>query len=225
MALVFCVNSLPRAGTMLVRGTLLSHPDIICYAEIFGAGAHGAPQFIRHKPPPAVFAKLAGIQGVKAAGFCIHRSRLQYAYVSNPHSVIPAKMPTIFVYRENILRQMVSHRLAKRTRVWTVRDPDQKICKPLVTIGVNAFEKYVKATERKNRLWKKFKRVLRVSYEEILEDPQAKFAEMQQFLGVPVQELAPTTIKVGGAIRPVLQTYGKLKRHCRGTRWEKFFDE
>jgi len=224
MSKIFCINSLPRAGTHMVRDALNRHSMIRCYAEIFGPPSH-RPSWVKGGEVKDAIRWMKGRKQPSVIGFCIHRRELRKAVTLDVEGAIPPNLLTIYIYRENSLHQYVSARRAKQTNVWTVMGRPSAIQRPVLDIASKDALRYFKWAKGLTKAHPKFRRMLRFSYEEIVADMEGTFTLMQQFLGLPVEPIKPQTRKLGTSMRKSIRNYDALKKHFRGTQWGRFFDE
>jgi len=224
MAKIFCINSLPRAGTHMVRDALNRHADATCYAEIFGPPKH-RPVWIKGKTIKEAIQWLKAKKSPSVIGFCIHRRELQHELVKYVEREIPSNTLTIYIHRENLLHQCVSALRARQTKVWTVMGRPRTINRPVLHVGIKELTQYFKWMHGLTSEQPRFRRCISFSYEEIVADMGKAFATMQTFLGLEVQPILPQTVKLGTSMRKSIDNYDVLKKHYRGTQWGKFFDE
>ena len=223
----FIVLSRSRTGSNLLISMLDSHPAIVAGGELFGQ-LRGrsvddvlAEIYCRHLPP------------IKAVGFKI----FYYHPIDDPSGTVWRRLDeieelrVIHLKRRNILRTLVSRKIAGQTDVWGHRKDEA---------GVDLFrrqvemsrEELVEGFEETQRWEADFRRrfgdriVTESYYEDLIADPEAEFQRVTQALGVrPARPQIPYRKQNPEGLRALLTNYAPLKLEFAGTRWAHFFDE
>lgn len=172
---------------------------------------------------------------VRAVGFKVLHYQMK---VSGPfprlHEQLQERLPglrAVVLTRRNLLRQHLSHVMARRVKQWHIADASQRRPRPSVRFAsqelVHAFE-YVQQIERELLgLARMAEAMLHFTYEELVGKLEGHWRRLQQFLDVPEESLpALRLVKIENrTLREAIVNYDELKAHFRGTAWEDHFDE
>lgn len=168
-------------GTALVR-TLNKHPELVVLGELMSADQ---PYF---EIPPD-FDKFYSDTFQHCNGWHLHRFQLPAAYAWYKLSKYP-KLKVIDLRRENLKEQYASFKMAQETSLWHER-PDEI---PRIEWDTKDYKR--QTTEWINgRIWTdhvfSFNPVLRITFEQIVENFNDVLGRCQDFLGVERAELNP----------------------------------
>jgi len=228
MAKIFCINSVPRAGTHMLGTALNAHPAMHVYGEIFNKNHHDG-QVFENETVPQALRRMRQRKDVKQIGFCVHRGAVpavEREVHREAEKKLPAELRTIILWRENYFRQFVSLRRAQAVGAWTVEQGwDMPEYVP-VTLTVDETQAFFKRMMAQNGPpTRRYKRAVRVSYEQLIADFQSHITRVLKFLGVRVIPLVPVTVKTGVPLRQAVTNYDELKMTFAKTQWSNFFDE
>ena len=224
----FVVLTRSRTGSNLVIDMLKSHPSVHAKGEILGRLAGRSCEEVLagvfHDYPPEV----------RAVGF-----KLFYYHPLDDRSGDVWKrlralddLHVVHLKRRNILRTLLSRKIAGRTGEWHQRDAAGRrsdVDGKRVTFTAEeltaGFEQ-TRGWETKYAAMFEDRPVLELWYEELIEDPAREFARMTGFLGV--EPLSPSTRlerQNPEPLRTLIRNYDELKESFRGSHWETFFPE
>ena len=139
----------------------------------------------------------------------------------------------LHLVRENLLRQKVSAELATTTGRWgkeaTGGVAPSKKGKPQVALDPEVCKRDFAAVERKRRDAEQDfdgHDLLCLSYEQILDAPNATLERIQRFLDLDIESLQTRTEKQEKrALDEVIANYSELQSALSDTPWIRFFDE
>jgi LPS sulfotransferase NodH len=222
----FIVLTRSRTGSNLLLSFLNSHPNVFSDGEIF-ARLHGKDPLTRLD---SVFRRQP--RYIKAKGFKI----FYYHPLDGSADALWERLAgekdirVIHLTRRNILRTLVSRKIAGIGDSWTgTRFDAAGSAGKCVAMTVEELD----AGFRQTREWEKTAEVrfrehpvLRVTYEELVQDPRATSAKVTEFLGVSRSE-PRTGLRQQNpeGLRKLLSNYEELKKSFTGTPWQAYFDE
>jgi LPS sulfotransferase NodH len=221
----FIVLTRSRTGSNMLISFLNSHPHIYAEGEIFNR-LHGRNHL-------DILSRAYGEQAphIKAKGFKI----FYYHPLDDPTSQVWDSLMNldplwvIHLKRRNILRTLVSRKIAGLRDVWTARSDEGRNLdsKKAVTFTVQDLDEGFKQT----REWeiegeKKFEkdRLISVYYEDLISNPESTFKQITDFLGV--EYVTPKTIlrkQNPESLKKLITNYNELKNAFSETEWQPFF--
>jgi LPS sulfotransferase NodH len=223
----FIVLARSRTGSYLLLSFLNAHPNVRSDREILHT-LHG-------RDPIDIIARSFGREPrhVKAKGFKVfyyHPNGESGTRVWD-HLEAMDGLHVIHLTRRNILRTLISQKIATRQGVW-------KTDRPLSTTTVEnkqvsfTVEELTKGFER-TREWERegehrFRAhpLLPVTYEDLRADPGGTFRRVTDFLGVPPAEPHTDLVRQNPeSVRELVANYDELAEAFRGTEWASFFDD
>ena len=222
----FIVLTRSRTGSNLLISLLESHPNIRADGEIFMElnGRDYTDSLAK------VFAKQPYY--IRARGF-----KIFYYHPRDDAScglwndlVNLDDLCVIHLKRRNILRTLISQKIAASQDVWLATSPSHHNGEnKAVTFTVEQLKKGFRRTrkfeEDGDARFRKHP-LMSVYYEDLIDDTEAVFREVSDFLGV--QYLPPKTNlrrQNPESINDLLENYDQLKSAFYGTEWQPFFDE
>lgn len=247
----FVVLGWYRTGSNLLLSLLNSDASVVAYSEVFsprglfwGNRVHApwdrggdlerrrtadAPAFLEE----VVFRRHA--RSVRAVGFKLFYPQLVVRPVAGLAEALVSTpgLRVVHLRRRNLLRVLVSNRIANRTgqmaatspaaareaqsRVGTLRlEPED--CESYFTL-------LEERAERCHALFDE-ESVLSLEYEALVADRDAELGRVRAFLGLPPADGSTRLVKQGTrALADVLENLEELREHFRGSRWEAFFEE
>jgi LPS sulfotransferase NodH len=142
------------------------------------------------------------------------------------------KLHVIHLRRQNILRSVLSLKLAQRTGRWGVRRgnlPATLADEPAIALDADelrqAFQQ-TRAFEAQARRRFAAKAMLEVRYRELTADAEAAYRRITDFLGIPY--IQPKIRLQKQARRPLCEAianYAQLQAAFAGTEWSRFFED
>lgn len=222
----FIVLTRSRTGSNLLVSFLNGHPDVFCEGEIFAR--------MRGRDPLARIGSAFGRQPrrIKAKGFKIfyyHPLDADGSALWRRLEQLP-RLRVIHLTRENILRTLLSRKIAGLQGKWTATRYDKT--------DVNARRIDFTPGEleegfRQTREWERAAdtrfgghSMLKLSYEQLVENPLEVHARMLDFLGMRNEALATSLRKQNPeSLEALIANYRELKASFAGTEWAAYFDE
>jgi LPS sulfotransferase NodH len=170
-------------------------------------------------------------RSIKAVGFKIFYHHPVYDHDGKVWSYLldMDDLKVIHLRRSNILRSLVSKRIARQSDVWKEEHKPREAQLKKVELSIEECQTGFDQTQR----WaadadEKFRNnpLLQLTYEELTSDFHGKMQRIQEFLGVMPVDLQPLTVKQNPeALDKLIINYEELKQHFSGTQWEVFFSE
>lgn len=222
----FIILTRSRTGSNLLVSFLNGHPDIFCEGEIF---AH-----VGSRDPISCLDAAFGRQPrrVLAKGFKIFYYHPLDADGSELWHRLSAMtdLRVIHLTRENVLRTLLSRKIAGLQDTWTATKYDR------VGVEVRRVEFSVAELEegfRQTREWERVAdarfgghKILKLTYEQIVDNPPETYAQMLAFLGMHDDAPATTLRKQNPeSLGALISNYAALKAAFSGTEWAVYFDE
>lgn len=222
----FIVLTRSRTGSNLLLSFLNSHPDIFCEGEIF-ATLGGANPLARLR---SVYKKQP--RHIQAKGFKIFYYHPLDAKADElwKELELRTEIRVIHLRRENALRTLLSRKIAGMQDTWTATRYDKV---GLETRRVHFTVQELEEGLRQTQQWEAHADVqfqahpmLRLSYEELVNDPRGNYVRLLAFLDA--REHAPATNlrrQNPESLKMLISNYGELKAEFSGTQWARHFDE
>ena len=223
----FIILTRSRSGSNMLVSFLNSHPNIRADGEVFSK-LNGR----RHE---AIFAKAFSKQPkyIKAKGFKVFYyhpldddSDVLWEYLTSLDG-----LRVIHLRRRNILRTLISRKIAGIHDVWRV--PSTEKHKTVKKTSVTFTPAELEEGFRETRKWEEEgdtmfakNRMVSVCYEDLVDDPERQFHGITDLLGV--HHIKPTTnlIKQNPeSLRDLVANYDELKSEFHGTEWQIFFED
>jgi LPS sulfotransferase NodH len=226
----FIILGRSRTGSNFLKGLLNSHTDIVCYGELF----RGSDREDQNKYDAIKFLDTNVWYGYpkkfKAVGFKIfyyhsHKGQNQKLWkrILNDRSI-----KVLHITRKNMLNTLLSRYKAGVSDKWAnTKGSSEKNIQFNIPYSeaVKDFQ-WTKRLEQEYRVKLKNHKVFEIVYEDLEKDANKIMNEVQKFLGMEIQKLAPSTFKQrSSSIRDSIENYDELKKRFKGSKWESFFDE
>lgn len=223
----FIVLSRSRTGSNMLISFLNSHSNVHAEGEIFNR--------LNGRNHKEIFAKVYAQQRlhIKAKGFKI----FYYHPLDDTSNDVwddLIKLDVLWVIhlkRRNILRTLISRKIAELQDVWTVSS--DKSCdngrNKTITFTVEELDNGFKQTKEwensGDRMFKKYP-LISVYYEDLVNDPEGIFGNITDFLGIK-NEPPKTILRKQNAekLSDLVTNYSELKKAFSGTQWQEFFEE
>lgn len=246
----FVVIGRARVGSTLLRTALANHHQVAMYGEIFRipgqvvwnpkfgkkseriqkAIAADPPEFLRSRVYRSYSSK------VKAVGFKIFYYHAENGKWENvwPYLEMDKDIIVIHNKRRNILKSHLSNKRAYETGKWADKSKvdsvasKQKKMTPIhldyeeLNLWFNLTKKWEEHVDTTFAEHKK----MDVYYEDLAENYSSEITRVQNFLGLEVEEIEPTTKKQAkGPLHKQISNFSELKSKFVGTPWIEFFEE
>ena len=228
----FIVLTKPRTGSNLLVNSLQSHPDMKVFGELFRGGVDDAVKAdilnsVEDYFQSRIFKQYG--RGIKAVGFKIFYHHPVYDHTGKVWQYLLGMddLKVIHLRRENILKALVSMKIATNTDVWKESNESKDMVYKRVALTVDECRNYFDQTRKwEEEASEKFANnpLLELTYEELTSDYQMQMQSIQEFLDVEPIELQPKTAKQNPeALSELILNYEELKMHFSGTEWERLF--
>lgn len=221
----FIILSRSRTGSNLLISYLNFHPNIIAEREIF--------RFLDGRDYQDVLGRVFGKQPffVKAKGFKLFYSHPIDDKDSKLWDTLAAmdNLSVIHLKRKNILRTLVSRKIAGMTDVWVAKSDDQ--LRKNVSISFTN-EELIEGFQQ-TRDWEVYgdshfenQHLRSFYYEDLARHTEGTFREITEFLGVRYRKPRTKQIKQNKkSLAETIENYDALKEEFSGTEWQIYFDE
>jgi hypothetical protein len=238
---MFVIQSLPRCGTHLVRTSLQSHGDIVCFGEVFNPSSreHGftvarptVAEVIDHcraRSTPAGFVAHAfvGLEPTETGPSLDqgYRRRPEVRAAQGLWHAIPPNTPVITLRRKNLLARYVSELVAHQRNRWLVR-VGEKVPFP-VQVAIcreHMLEDFARTEALMEIARRRLPSALGIRYEDLVTDQSAAFDQILAHLGLAPRPLIPGTVKVGRPLVESIRNFGEVRAWLADTRFEAFLE-
>ena len=223
----FIVLTRSRTGSTMLISFLNSHPNIHAEGEIF--------RKLNGRNYKDILVKTFARQPcyIKAKGFKI----FYFHPIDDDSNNIWDELISlddlwiIHLKRRNILRTIVSRKIASAQEVWATRSAKRHSASrnKAVSFTIGELEQGFKKTrDAEVKGDKEFSKhpLATVYYEDLVDNPEGEFGKVTEFLGVKcappkthLKKQNPESLKV------LIKNYDELKSAFSGTEWQEFFDE
>ncbi len=240
----FIVLGRSRSGSNYLRGLLNSHSQIMVLGEIFQnqeSIGWAYPGYLNSKRvfsmylnnpinfvEKKVYKKFP--RQIAAVGFKIFYYHAQngkqqqvWDYLRDQKTI-----KVIHIKRRNILRTHLSRKLAALTDTWVNTDDSRRSRQVLDLDYDECLKDFVqtRAWERSYDALFSDHAVVEVYYEDLASNYAALMLDVQKYLGVVPEVVAPQTYKQASRLlSEVITNYDELKARFSGSDWESFFEE
>lgn len=248
---IFMITCAARTGSTLLVNLLRSHPDIMCYGELYGiptptgiAGRYkqmvqGDPQCLaeirayRDSDHQRFLYKIAfDSQDRKLAGFKFKYDELDLRVYSTVARQIKADtdIKIVHLLRRNLLSRYLSHHVAQHVTGITLRvqGQDSADVPPVILDPKKCKRDFDKAVSQQKKYADFFSRhqVFTLCYEDLLEEPTRTdvLGKLLDFLEVPTFPLSTVTRKLAQKpIEQAIANYSDLRKYFSGSHYAYLF--
>ncbi len=244
----FVVLGTQRTGTTLVSTSLNSHPKVKCLGEAFKAflprgdvdvadsgyrrywssslGRRCAHYLRRERSVRTFLDELYGGTDCAAVGFKLMFNQLRQAPAILDYFEEHA-VRCINVYRDNILKTLVSRLSARATGVFHATE---KKARPKVTIQTAGLIERLTALEAEKTRWRDLVGerlpMMRVSYEDFVRDRDVCGRQVLEFIGVAPQPLDSRLSKLNpDHLRDIVDNYEEIAALLASTPFARYLAE
>jgi LPS sulfotransferase NodH len=223
----FIVLSRSRVGSYLLISFLNSHPNVRSDGEILhrlnGRLAVDIVDAAFRKEPRSVRAK-----GFKV--FYYHpnddKETKILEYLANMDG-----LHVLHLKRRNILRTLVSRKIAGSQGVWKTKAAQSAGAPPRKEVSFTLDE--LERRFARTRAWERWgdelfrdHPMLALHYEDLVADTERVFKGVTEFLGVAYVKPRTSLVRQNPeGLRHLISNYAELEAAFRGTEWESFFDD
>ena len=239
----FIILTDQRSGSNHLEGLLNSHPDVKVAGELFNPShdhnsrLNPVPEEIRRLRRRDPIAYLQAFfehpfdESITHVGFRLFhdhaRSRTERAIWT--HLRRTKDLQVIHLKRRNILRNLLSLKLAMRSDNWQRTEGTPPVRYEPLRIEYKEVIRHIRVRERSFARGSKFFRRHRkaeVLYEDLERDEERRLEALLRFLGLPPQPLTSSTRKQNQQTpRELIENHAELEARFRRTRWHEFFQD
>lgn len=236
----FVILALPRTGSNYLLTGLNQHPNIIANGEILNLRENGWSDAVRQDMTSDELLRLGYLDfpnprqrtDVRAVGFKVQDWDGRSSSGSADFLGLLIADPTVSVLhltRDNLIESLRSHTQAERTGRWVAYRAADLEDMPTVHLAPQMCHAFFRRAERFTAwVQERFAchRLLPLTYEELCADPVVQFRRVQEFLGVPVQDLAASYLmkQESRPLSEVVENFVELREEFRGTQYGRFFE-
>lgn len=248
----FILTGFPRTGTTVIAGSIITHPDVLFYGELFsntkevrhteaqritlGAGWKLDAQLdwgisacsytgSTHEYLDELFAQ---DMPFKSVGFKIMYDQCIEGPNSDVWDYISShpEIKIIRTKREELIEVVCSYVRAKITRRW--HTTGEAIKSPRFVVPLHEFLPLMEKLETPPAALRNINdthQVLELDYSRICDDFQGCMSDIDSFLDIQPGEVAPPRLKKIARLKPneELANYEELKQHFQSTPYSKYF--
>jgi len=246
----FIILGKGRTGSNMLASALRSHTQIVAYGELFNNADHHRilwehPEYIPYRPldrarkfrerDPRKFVEKFVFRRyplhVAAVGFKLF---YYHAQEKSWESLWPllrgmSGLKVIHITRKNMLRSLLSLKIAFTTREWSRRANGGAVVASPIELEyaecLNTFQKTREWEEKYDIYFDKHNKI-NVIYEDLVKNYSMEMKRIQDFLGVKYELLHPSTSKQNNqALSKAISNYWDLKERFENSPWTEFFEE
>jgi LPS sulfotransferase NodH len=223
----FIIVGLPRSGTNWVVFSLQEHPQVECFGEILDDPHLTTNRQFAEDPIRGV-QDLWSATAKRAVGFKLFYFHCWESYPEHRHVwnflQSQADLKVIILYRENLLKLIVSWELARKTQRWWIRHSVP--CDDKVTIDPRSLCSRIASLEaglvRIRRTFTAHEQ-MDISYERLFTDRHRHLSDMQSFLGVERMAVPDKCVKQENReIEDIVENFADVRRILVGGPYERF---
>jgi LPS sulfotransferase NodH len=237
----FVVLSLPRTGSTYLKTTMDQHPNVIANGEILNPKDGTWQLASRMDASCAELLRLAYDDfpdkhqktDIRAVGFKLHDWHTGRRCGRTDFFELLAAdrgIRVLHLIRENLLEGLRSHEQAHRTGRWVAYRPEHlDETAPTVHLSPRLCVEFFQRAKRftaKVRAHFGEDRVLPLTYERLLADPDGEFGRIHEFLGVPLRAVERSYLfkQEPRPLAVTVENFAELRTEFRGTPYARFFE-
>lgn len=238
----FVIIGAPRTGSNLLMSLLNSHPNCICYGEIFTnlkVGSWDIPFSLRKigdinlkENNPVGYLESRIYSGypeeIKSAGFKLfyHHARKENEKTVWDYLKGESSIKKIHLLRDNYLEIYLSHISAKKNGQF-VDTWDRSKTIERIKLDVIDCENYFKNLEENIESTREFfspEGLIEIKYEELVNHRQSVLDVLLSKLNLDRLKLSPKTYRQNYVpVEKRLENYNEMKEYFSDSKWSKFF--
>ena len=240
----FVILARSRTGSNFLRGLLNSHSRVLTYGEIFRNTDQvdfAVPNYPTTRPALElyqrdplrflsryVFRRMPA--NYRAVGFKLfyYHARTQPWQVVWDHLKGWPGLKLIHLKRRNMLHTHLSRARAERSNRWVNTSGEKEETTPIELSYDECLSDFERTQQWEADADQFFagQPLVELFYEDLAADPDSHVAQLQAFLGLTPEKLAPQTHKqLKQPLSVAVANYNPLKARFAGSRWESFFEE
>lgn len=226
----FVVVARPRTGSNMLLNSLRTHPNVQVFGEILRGGADTATKeavkrSAKNYFEENIFKRYA--ESIRAVGFKIFYQHPVWDQTGTVWPCLQAMrdLRVVHLKRQNLLRILVSAKIARKTDIWKQSGAEQETDKRITLTAEECMEFFQKAVNQEKETDERFAGhpVLQLTYEDLTSQYHLQMKLVQEFLGVKPLQLPQKTIKQNPEpLSELVVNYEELKQALSGTQWEAF---
>ncbi len=237
----FILLGTARVGSTLLQSYLNMHPEIYCEGEIYNTDhlkMYGKPDVLikQMNDNPLKYLKTYGFpevsRKIKHAGFKLFYNHFQTENTKTirDYLVKNKDIKIIHIKRKNMLRNLVSLKIAEKTNEWRSFSEKSNIDKKRICLTkeecLNEFESLEKIIATVEQNFKEHQ-ILDVFYKDLSENTEEVMLEVFGFLGAPQISVKKTALKKQNRekLSQLVLNFHELKKEFQNTKWTDFFEE
>jgi LPS sulfotransferase NodH len=224
----FIVLTRARTGSNMLLSMLNSHPAIRAQGELFARVSRARADDVLRK---ALFSRVP--RHVQAVGFKIfyyHPLGDQSSLIWDQLAILDGLL-VIHLKRRNILRTLVSRKVAEQQGIWLAREdsPHRPVSERRVSFTVEELrERFAQARRWERDFAVRFaaQPVICVYYEDLVSRPREEFRRVTNLLDVSCSEPRVGTSRQNPeTLVQLIRGYPILKEAFAATEWAEFFED
>ncbi|MDH3732457.1 MAG: sulfotransferase [Gemmatimonadota bacterium] len=240
----FIILGTARTGSSLLVQTLRSHPGVVSFGEVLNPAKAGynTPGFENWRGVARRARDLAPVHFFETGVFAGYRDEIAavgckvfYAHVERPifasaREWLRARqdLRVVHLRRRNVLRTYLSLVIARKTRVYGTRSPENRSALQVHLQPASCERFFSETTTQHDRYSTLFgdHRKLDIDYEDFVADRGARATSLQEFLDLRPEPLRAPLVKQ--EVRPLAEAitnFAELERHFASSRWAEHFDD
>ncbi len=236
----FVLIGTARVGSTLLQAYLNQHPNIFCEGEIYNTDhlkIYGKKERLIQK------LRNAPVQFVKEYGFPKHENKIQSAGFKLFYEHFRDKrtkkvwdflaekkdLKIIHLKRENVLRSLVSLKIAYKTNEWRSFEEKEDENKEIILTKEECLERFNFLEQNEKFVDNHFSKqpILKLKYKDLVRKKQKAMADIYSFLDTEVIEVAEAAIKRQNPepLHKLIANFDELKDDFKNSIYIKHFQE
>lgn len=237
----FIILTDQRSGSNHLAGLLDSHPSVRVAGELFNPDRHHLDRShelvralgdLRTRDPvaylEAFYTQPLG-DSTTHLGFRLFHDHARDRAEKRVWTALRRmrNLRVIHLQRRNILRNLLSLKLALRSSCWERLEGTPPVRYEPLRIEFKEAMAHIRARERSVARGRRFfrrQRTTEIFYEDLERDAERQLAVLLRFLGLPPKPLTSSTWKQNQqSTRELIENHAELEARFRRTRWHEFF--
>lgn len=224
----FIVLTKQRTGSNLLINSLQSHPQMKVYGELFRGGVdESVKAAVRKSAADYLDTKIFNQRPaeIRAVGFKIFYHHPAWDQSGSVWRYLQGleNLHVIHLKRENLLRSLVSKKIAQKTDVWKLSgEPGEEPDKRVSISPEECLEFFEKTSQYERDADEKFsgKPLLQMTYELLTSQFDEQMNRIQEFLHVDPMQLPIKTAKQNPeSLTELIVNYDEVRHALSSTRW------
>jgi len=231
----FIILCHPRSGSTLLHTYLNYHPNILSLGEYFGGKIRNSNSTDKTNAVELINEEIFTLysRSIQSVGVKFFFQYTDYPLGRDMISLLASRQSirVVYLYRENLLRNLVSLRIAENTGQYTMWKECQKmeVEKRKIYIPVEeCISQLMRMDEQSNRCKQLFQNhdILSISYESLVNYPTVALTKVQEFLQVKPHKLQSLLLRQNPEpLTELIENYNEIKQALASTKWAKMAEE